>query len=182
MNMINNKEIIPLYSSEIIKICVRELASKISEDFKNSEIVLVGLLNSSVFFLSDLIREIERPVFADFLCISPYGTTDNISSSVKIIKDISESIENKSVILVDTVVETGLTLDFAIKHIKSFKPARLKTCVLIDLRYSRLVDVPIDYSGLISLETGVAGYGLDINGNFRNVPFVFQSDFSNNIF
>lgn len=182
VKMINNIEIAPLYSSEIIKICVRELASKISEDFKNSEIVLIGLLNSSVFFVSDLVREIESPVFADFLSISPYGTPNNISSSIKILRDISESIENKNVLLVDTIAETGLTLDFAIKHLKSLKPAVLKTCVLIDSRASRLVDVPIDYFGLISLETGLAGYGLDINSNCRNIPYVFQSDFSNNIF
>lgn len=181
-NVIDDKKIVPVYSSEIIKVCVRELASKISEDFKNSDIILIGLLNSSVFFLSDLIREIERPVFADFLSISSYGTVENISSPVKILKDISESLENKSVILVDTIVETGFTLDFAIKHVKSFRPARLKTCALIDLRASRLVDVPIDYSGFISLETGFAGYGIDINGNYRNVPFIFQSDFLNNIF
>ncbi len=180
--MIENREIVPLYSSEIIKICVRELATKISEDFKNSDIFIIGLLSSSVFFVSDLVRELKRSVFTDFISISSYGTPDNFSSSVKVIKDISDSIENRSVLLVDTIVETGLTLDFAIRHVKSFKPARIKTCVLVDSRSLRLVDVPIDYAGLISLETGLAGYGLDINGNFRNVPFIFQSDFSNNIF
>ncbi len=132
--------------------------------------MLVGILKGVICFMSDLMQHITLPLTVDFMAISYYGT--NNESVVKITKDLDTSIAGLDVIMVEDIVDTGMTLNYVLNHLDTHNPTSLHVCTLLDKRARRLVDVPLDYIGFEIPDEFVVGYGLDYQGEYRNLPFV----------
>jgi hypoxanthine phosphoribosyltransferase len=151
---------------------IRELGRAISHDYIGKEPLLVGILTGAVLFTSDLLRQITIPVHLDFMATSSYGPKTESSGIVRILKDLDQSIEGRHVIIVDDIIDTGLTMDYLLETLKARYPASLKVCVLLDKVPRRLRHVPIDYRGFEIPDKFVVGYGLDYAGRYRNLPFI----------
>lgn len=149
---------------------VKELGEKITNDYKDSDnFIVIGVLKGAVVFMSDLIRSTELPLKIDFMAVSSYGTSTESSGVVRILKDLDESVEGKDVLIVEDIVDSGLTLSYMHKILKSRKPASLKICALLDKPDRRKVDLKIDYLGFEIPDDFVVGYGLDYAGKYRNL-------------
>lgn len=151
---------------------VKEMGKKISRDYEGKELILVGVLKGGFVFLADLMREITIPVYVDFISVTSYGDSEQSSGVVRIIKDIDISITNKHVIIVEDIVDTGLTL----KHLKELfytrEPQSVKICSALDKPSRRKVEIQIDYRGIEIPDRFVVGYGLDRSNMYRNLPDV----------
>ncbi len=168
-------ELKKVISSEEIQKRVKELAEKIDEDYKNQPIVFVGTLKGAFIFLADLVRNIKNPnVEVDFVRVKSYGMSDTSSEEVTITKDVETSLENKNVILVEDIVDTGITLKFLQDHLKLHKPKSVKICVLIDKKERKKINVKIDYVGFVIEKGFLVGYGLDFAEKYRHLPEVYE--------
>ncbi len=161
-----------LIPPEAIKKRVAELAEAISRDYRGKELLLIGVLKGSLFFLADLLRKISIPVTLDFIGTSSYGEATSSTGIVKITKDLEEDIENIHVLLVEDIVDTGLTLDYLIHTLRLRKPADIKVCSLLDKTANRRVEIPIAYRGFDAPDEFLVGYGLDFRDQYRHLPFV----------
>ncbi len=159
-----------LFTRSQIQRRIKALAKQISKDYSGRQLVLVGILKGVVCFLSDLMQHISLPVTIDFMAISYYGGDQG--QIVKITKDLDETITGRHVLMVEDIVDTGMTLNYILNHLRSYNPASLKVCSLLDKRVRRLVDVPLDYVGFEIPDEFVVGYGLDYQGEYRNLPFI----------
>jgi len=159
-----------LISQEKIQGRVKEIAAQISSDYEGEDVVLIGVLNGAVFFLADLAREITIPVRIDFMRAASYGSRQTSSGKVQLTKDVEIPLRDRSVILVEDIVDTGLTLSHIIEDLKGKGPRSLKTCVLIDKLERREIHVSIDYCGFRVEEGFLVGYGLDFDEQYRNLP------------
>lgn len=151
---------------------VCQIAQEISEDYEGKEVLLVGILKGAVIFMADIARKISLPVFLDFMAVSSYGSATRSSGAVQIIKDIGASIEGKNLIVVEDIVDSGLTLKYLLENLSARGPASLKTCVLLDKPEARKVEVQIDYKGFEIPDDFVVGYGLDYAQKYRNLPYI----------
>lgn len=158
-------------SEEKIKLRVRELADMINRDFHNQEIILVCVLNGSFIFCADLIREIKIPVYVEMVSLSSYEGTES-SGQVSFRLDVKQSLEGKHVVLVEDIVDTGLTINFLLKHMKLKNLASLKLCSLLLKRARLKTEVAIDYLGFDIEDKFVIGYGLDFDGRYRELPYI----------
>lgn len=154
-----------------IKGRVRELAQEIARDYEDKDLVLVSILKGSVVFLVDLIRELEIPCAIDFIEISSYEKTAS-TGVVRLIADLRESIQGKDVLIVEDIVDTGLTMDYLASNLKTRKPASLKVCSLLDKPENRVVEIQLDYLGFTIPNKFVVGYGLDYEEHYRNLPYI----------
>jgi hypoxanthine phosphoribosyltransferase len=161
-----------LIGEEEIKKKVKELAKRISEDYRNKKPLLVGILKGAFIFLADLIREIEIPVEVDFLGVSSYGKSTESTGVVQITKDLDKDIHEYDVILVEDIVDTGLTLRYLYEILKSRGPKSLKICVFLDKKDRRKVEVPLDYVGFVVPDLFLVGYGLDFAEQFRQLKYI----------
>jgi len=146
---------------------VREIAKEISEDYQGKEPVLIGVLKGAVIFMSDLIRELNIPVEIDFMAVSSYGASTKTSGIVRILKDLDQSIKDRDVLIVEDIVDTGLTLQYLKETLVQRKPSSLKVVALLDKPYRRQVEVEADYRGFVIPDEFVVGYGLDFNERHR---------------
>ncbi|KUK85630.1 MAG: Hypoxanthine-guanine phosphoribosyltransferase [candidate division TA06 bacterium 34_109] len=151
---------------------VKQLGEQISQDYAGKELFLIGILKGAIIFLADLVRYIKVPMLIDFIAISSYGVSTESSGVVRILKDLDENIEKKDVLIVEDIVDTGLTLDYLLRMLQSRKPASLKVCTLLNKKERRKIKVPIDYCGFNIPDKFVVGYGLDFNGLYRNIPYI----------
>lgn len=158
-----------LYSHNQIQRRVRALARLISRDYAGQRLVLVGILKGVVCFMTDLMQHLSLPISLDFMAISYYGGDGQV---VKITKDLDGSIMGQHVLMVEDIVDTGMTLNYVLRHLSAHSPASLRVCTLLDKRVRRLVDVPLDYIGFEVPDEFVVGYGLDYEGEYRNLPFI----------
>jgi len=161
-----------LFTTEEIQARTKELAEAISRDYEGKDLLLITVLKGGAVFLADLIRYITIPISIDFMAISSYGPVTESAGIVKIVKDLDESIENKHVIIVEDIIDTGLTLGYLIKNLKSRQPLSLKICTLLDRSARRIVDMEIDYKGFDLPDVFVVGYGLDYGQKYRNLPYI----------
>ena len=161
-----------LFSAEQIARRVKELADEISRDYEGKELLLVGILKGSWIFLADLVRQLQVPVFVDFMTVSSYGKSTESSGVVKIVMDLKCAIEGKDVLVVEDILDTGLTLKYIIDNLRLRKPKSLKLCVLMDKPERRLVFIEPDYRGFVVPNRFVVGYGADFAEKFRNLPFI----------
>ena len=159
-----------LYSSEQIQARVRLLAKEISEDYEGQRPLLVGVLRGVFCFMADLMRYLTVPVEIDFMAVSHYGSQPG--SAVRITKDFDVNPEGRHIILVEDIVDTGLTLGFVLAHLRSRHPASLAVCTLLDKTSNRLTDVTLTYVGFEVPDEFVVGYGLDFQEEYRNLPFI----------
>jgi hypoxanthine phosphoribosyltransferase len=151
---------------------VRELAAEISRDYEGRQLFLVGVLKGAVFFLSDLMRHIEPPCEVDFMAVSSYGSSTDSSGVVRILKDLDAPIEGRDVLIVEDIVDSGLTLSYLLRTLKAREPASLEVCALLTKPERRKVELPIKYVGFEIPNRFAIGYGLDHAERFRNLPFV----------
>ena len=163
-----------LYTSNEIDRRVTYLAKKISKDYRGKDLILIGVLKGAFIFLADLVRHLGIPVQIDFVRLASYGSGTQSIGNIKITKDVEISIKGKDVIIVDDIVDSGLSLQFLKKRLLKAKPSSLKICVMIDKRSRREVDIDLDYVGF-SLESDfLVGYGLDCDEQFRCLPEIYE--------
>jgi len=151
---------------------VNELGCQISRDYQNKDLLVIGILKGAVLFMSDLIKRIEVPLAIDFMAVSSYGNSTKSSGIVRILKDLEDEVEGKDVLIVEDIVDTGLTLKFLAENILSRNPNSLKICCLLDKPSRRKVSVEVDYVGFEIPDEFVIGYGLDCDQKYRNLPYV----------
>jgi len=163
-----------LISASKLEHRVGELGAQISRDYKGREPLLIGVLRGVTCFMADLMRHIALPVHIDFMTISSYE--GDRTGAVRILQDLSENIAGRDVIVVEDIVDTGMTLNALLQELLVRRPASLRVCALLDKRARRLVDVPIDYVGFEIADEFVVGYGLDFRQKYRNLPFVATLD------
>jgi hypoxanthine phosphoribosyltransferase len=162
-----------LVSEDQIQAKVRELGARISVDYAGRELTLVSVLKGSLPFMADLMRSITVPVRIDLMEVSSYGGTSTESSGlVRILKDLSASIADEHVLLVEDIIDTGLTLNYLVRYLRGKSPASLRICTLLDKPARRLVEIPVDYTGFTIDDRFVVGYGLDFGEFYRNLRFV----------
>jgi hypoxanthine phosphoribosyltransferase len=157
--------------SDILK-RIGELGEAISDDYRDKDLILVGVLRGVVFFMVDLMRAISLPVTYDFMAISRYGPTSETRGVVRLTKDMEEPIEGRHVLFVEDVVDTGLTSNYILRNLRAREPASLKVCVLFDRPRRRLIDLDIAYKGFELPDLFVVGYGLDYQQKYRNLPYI----------
>ncbi len=158
-----------LLTAEQIRARVRELGEEITRDYRGRSPVLVGVLKGSLVFMADLARAIDGPVGVDFMSISSYGD-GSTSGVVRILKDLDESITGEHVILVEDIIDTGLTLTYLLNTLSARGPASLEVCGLLNRDARRIIEVPVRYTGFDIPDRFVIGYGLDHEGRYRNLP------------
>lgn len=156
-----------LLTEDEIQRRVRQMAGQISADYAGKEPLLVGILKGAFIFLADLVRNLTIPVRLDFMAVSSYGSASESTGAVRILKDLDQSIEGVHVLLVEDIVDTGLTLNYLMENLRARGPATLKVCTLLDKPGRRLVKVEPDYNGFAIPDEFVVGYGLDYNGSYR---------------
>ena len=162
-----------LLPEDAIQAKVAELGARISADYAGRELTLVSVLKGSLPFMADLMRAISIPVQIDLMEVSSYGGTATESSGlVRILKDLSSSIDGRDVLIVEDIIDTGLTLNYLVRYLKGKNPASLRICTLLDKPARRLVEIPIDYLGFTIPDRFVIGYGLDYGERYRNLRFV----------
>jgi len=161
-----------LIPEDALQARIRELGAAVSNDYAGKEPLLVGILIGAFVFLSDLQRAITIPCQVDFMATSSYGDATESSGIVRILKDLDQSIEGRHVLIVDDIIDTGLTMDYLLQTLKARYPASLRVCALLDKVPRRRREVRIDYRGFEIPDRFVVGYGLDYAGRYRNVPFV----------
>ena len=173
MRSFENKNIETMISVTQIQDKVSELGKQIENDYgdREAELVLVGVLKGSFIFLADLIRAIDLPLSVDFIGVSSYGDATESSGNVKL-HALSKSIEGKDIILVEDIVDTGITMAALLPLLEKQNPASLKVCTLLEKPSRRRAEVPMDYIGFSVPDQFVLGYGLDFAGHFRNLPFI----------
>ncbi len=162
-----------LFSRETIQKRVKELANEISSDYEGSEPVLIGILNGVIFFFADLVRGISIPTKMDFLRAASYGSEMTSSGTIRLTKDVEISIRGKPVILVEDIVDTGLTLTHIIKSLEPKGAESIRICTLIDKLERRDVAVSIDYRGFQISEGFIVGYGIDYDEKYRHLPDIY---------
>lgn len=160
-----------LIGEEEIKSRVKELATKIESDFNGEEVILVAILKGSVFFATELAKAMTTPVVMDFIKVSSYNGTES-TGKISFKLDLSENVENKNVIIVEDIVDTGRTLNYLKEHINSKHPKSLKICTLLDKKERRVLELNPDYVGFDIPDKFVIGYGLDYDEKYRNLPFI----------
>jgi len=163
-----------LLTQEQIAARVAELGAQISHDYAGKDLMLICILKGANVFLADLVRQITLPVSYDFVAVSSYGADTKSSGVVRILKDLDESVESKHVLVVEDIVDTGLTLrlSYLLENLRSRRAASVKVCTLLDKPSRRRVDVPVDYYGFKVEDQFVIGYGLDYQGRYRNLPYI----------
>lgn len=161
-----------LLDENAIQAKIVELGKQISQDYKGKKPILICILRGAVVFLSDLMRSIEIPVKIDFMSISSYGNSTQSSGVVKIRKDIDMDIQNEHVIIVEDIVDSGLTLDYIFGYLQKHRPASVKICTLLDKPDAHKTDLKLDYIGYEIENEFVVGYGLDFAEKYRNLPYI----------
>ncbi len=162
-----------LLTEDAIRTKVAELGAQITADYHGRPLTLVSVLKGSLPFMADLMRHIDLPLRIDLMEVSSYGgTATETSGLVRIMKDLSASISGEDVLLVEDIIDTGLTLNYLIRYLRGKNPASLKICTLLDKPARRLVDIPVDYRGFEIPDQFVVGYGLDYGERYRNLRFV----------
>lgn len=161
----------PLLTTEKISHRIKELGNNISEDYEGKKLLAVGIMKGAFMFFSDLVKNIRIPLMVDFMVASSYLGT-NTTEEVKIFCDIRDDVSGKHVLLIEDIIDTGITLNYIREHMLAKSPESLRICAMLDKKERRRVDVPIDYRGFEIPNEFVVGYGLDYNDMFRNLPYV----------
>ena len=151
---------------------IRELGRELSQDYAGRELLLVGVLKGAVFFMADLMRELSVPCEIDFMAISSYGASTDSSGVVRILKDLDINIEGRHVLVVEDIIDSGLTLSYLVRNLESREPASLQVCALLTKPERREIDVDVRYVGFEIPNRFVIGYGLDFGERYRNLPYV----------
>ena len=167
-------ELIPVLKKSDINNMVDQVARRISSDYQDHELILIGVLKGAFVFLSDLMLNLSIPVQVDFIRVASYGSDTSSSGRINLTKAVEIDVKNKDVLVVEDIVDTGLTLSYIIDYLKSFKPKTVKVCTLLDKRQRRQANVKIDYACHIVTEGFLVGYGLDYDEDYRDLPEIYH--------
>jgi len=159
-----------LFSHDEIEATVRRLAAEIKKDYQNKYPLLVGILTGSFMFMADLVRLLDFPLEVEFVRLSSYGRGRQSSGKVRVVKGLTSSVKGRDVLIIEDIVDTGLTTSFLLDYLRKKKPASLKLCTLTDKPFRRQTPVTIDYLGFIVPNKFIVGYGIDWDEKFRNLP------------
>ena len=165
-----------LIEEDVVAARVAELGSEISNDYTGKDLLLVGVLKGAVFFMADLMRQLSIPCEVDFMAISSYGASTDSSGVVRILKDLDINIESRDVLVVEDIIDSGLTLSYLIRNLESRNPASLEICALLTKPDRREIVVDVRYTGFEIPNEFVIGYGLDFGERYRNLPYVAVLD------
>ena len=161
-----------LFSAEDIKERVKQLGAELAEEYKDKNPLLICPLKGYVMFFADIIREMDIPCEIDFMVVSSYNSNTVSSGEIKILKDLSSSVNGRHVVIIEDIIDTGLTL-FNLKRVLGHRnPASLKICTLLDKPSRRIADITGDYCGFVIPDKFVVGYGMDVNEQYRNLPYI----------
>ncbi|HEV8540647.1 MAG TPA: hypoxanthine phosphoribosyltransferase [Nitrospiraceae bacterium] len=166
----------PIVTQEEMRTRIKELGRQISADYAEKELILVGVLKGAYAFYADLARAIRIPLRVDFIIVASYGSQGKSSGKVKMVTDLTEDIAGRDVLLVEDIVDSGLTVQHLMKTLSKRKPKSIKVCTLLSKPERRKVDVPIDYVGFKIPNKYVVGYGLDYQQKYRNLPYLAVLD------
>lgn len=158
-----------LIDSPSIQQRVREMGEEITRDYAGKNLMMIGILKGSFIFMADLVRAIDLPLAVDFMAVSSYGMSTRSSGVVKIVKDLDDSLDGRHVLVVEDIVDTGLTLNYIYSHVKSRGATTVKICTLLDKVSRRQITVPVHYKGFEIPDEFVVGYGLDVEELYRNL-------------
>lgn len=161
-----------LISEEKLQQRIKELGQEITRDYDGKEILLIGVLKGACIFMTDLMKKIDSIVTIDFMAVSSYGASTESTGVVKIIKDLDTSIEGKEVLIIEDIIDTGLTLHYLYDNLKSRNPKSLKICTLLDKPERRKIEMKADYVGYEVPNKFIVGYGLDYQEKYRNLPYI----------
>jgi len=151
---------------------IKEMAEEISRDYKGRDLLLIGVLKGAVFFLADLMRHLDVPCEVDFMAVSSYGSSTDSSGVVRILKDLDAPLEGRNVLIVEDIVDSGLTLQYLMRTLAARNPASIEVCALLTKPERRKVDTPARYVGFEIPDKFAIGYGLDYAERYRNLPYV----------
>ena len=166
----------PVVTQEQMRARIRELGKQISADYAGKDLVLVGVLKGAYAFYADLARAIRVPIRVDFIIVTSYGSKAKTSGKVKLVTELTEEIKGKDVLLVEDIVDSGLTVQYLVKTLSKRKPRSIKVCTLLSKPERREVEVQIDYEGFKIPNKYVVGYGLDYQQKYRNLPYLAVLD------
>lgn len=161
-----------MISEEEIQAKVSEIASQINKDFEGKNLLVIGVLKGANVFVADLIRQIEIPMILDFMAVSSYGTSTESSGAVKILKDLDEDIEGMDVLVVEDIIDSGLTLNYLSKNLESRGASSISLCTLLDKPERRKAPIKVAYKGFDIPDKFIVGYGIDFAERYRNLPFI----------
>jgi hypoxanthine phosphoribosyltransferase len=161
-----------LIDEQALSARITELAEEVSTDYADRDLLLIGVLKGAVFFMADLMRQITVPCEVDFMAISSYGGSTDSSGVVRILKDLDINIRNRDVLVVEDIIDSGLTLQYLMRNLSSREPASLEVCALLTKPARREIEVPVRYVGFEIPNHFVIGYGLDYAERYRNLPYV----------
>jgi hypoxanthine phosphoribosyltransferase len=161
-----------LFSEEVLTKRIKELADEISTDYKGKELVVVGILKGSVIFAAELIKNISIPCEIDFMAVSSYGNSTETSGVVRILKDLDSNIEGKDILIVEDIVDTGVTLAYLLKYLKARKANSIEIVALLNKQARRVSDLEVKYIGFEVPDGFIVGYGIDYAEKYRNLPFI----------
>ncbi len=161
-----------LISEEEITAIVNSLAAKITEDFAGRDLLVIGILKGASVFMSDLIRQIKLPLELDYMAVSSYGSSTKSSGVVRIVKDLEADVTGKTVLIIEDIVDTGLTISYLTKYMMSKNAKTVKVCSLLNKPSRRKIDIVVDYVGKEIEDYFVVGYGIDYDEKYRNLPYV----------
>ena len=168
------EDMIPVLSKAEISQKVKDLAQRISEDYTGKELIVLGVLKGCFIFLADLIREITIPVQVDFVRLASYGSNTTSSGTIRITKEAELDIMDRDVLIVEDIIDSGVTIAYLLDHLKSFSPKSVKVCAFIDKSERREVQVSIDYAGIMVEQGFLVGYGLDFDEKYRALPAIYR--------
>lgn len=161
-----------MISETDIKERVKKIAEEIESDFNNEPIVLIVVLKGSFVFAADLIREMKGEIKVDFISVSSYGNDTETTGKVRLLKDLDANITNQNVVVVEDIIDSGLTLNFLRRHLQTHNPKEIKICTLLDKPERRRVELPVDYVGFVIPDEFIVGYGIDYAQEYRNLPYI----------
>lgn len=172
MNSIHNDIQEILYTEEDLKKIVSDMGQKIAKDYEGKQLFLLSVLKGSIVFMADLIRAIDLPCEIDFMAVSSYGAGVSTSGQVRVLKDVGTSLEGKDVLVVEDILDSGVTLSYLMKHLEAHKPQSIRLCTLLDKPTRRKVNIKADYIGMECPDAFIVGYGLDYAERYRNLPYI----------
>ncbi|KAF0191119.1 MAG: hypoxanthine phosphoribosyltransferase [Bacteroidetes bacterium] len=162
-----------LISAGEIQAKVKVMAQRISADYRGKNLLVVGILKGAVLFMADLVRALDIPVCIDFIAVSSYGSSTESSGVVRIMKDLDQSIEGKHVLIVEDIIDTGLTLKYLVENLETRQAASVEVCTLLDKPDRRKIKVDVKFNGFTVPDEFLVGYGLDYNERYRHLPEVY---------
>lgn len=172
MNYDRKKKV--LFSQEEILMKNKELGERITNDYKEKDILIVSLLKGSFIFTADLSREIQRPTQIEFMTTSSYGHGEESTGKVRIINDLTIDVKGRDILVVDDIIDSGLTMKVIIEHLNKLNPNSVKSCVFLDKPDRRQVEITPDYVGYTIPDLFIVGYGLNYGDYYRNIPYIFS--------